>query len=192
MPKSNDLYQICTADFFAASNGQKVAGRGCRNGCRGWLLCGAFTQKRPTPAAKDSEPGDWNLWYYLGATRAQLKEIAPAIEAFAKACSPAPHEARVYFGLGLLYMQKGDADKVLGAYRGGLAQDSTDAGANQNYALLLMRSGNFGEAVKPLPRLKGIPTRFPRAISEFENLVQQRPNSSRVQYFLGCSFPGSG
>jgi hypothetical protein len=39
------IYVKIVRSFFAALNGQKVLGRGCRNGFNGWLLCGAFTQK---------------------------------------------------------------------------------------------------------------------------------------------------
>jgi Flp pilus assembly protein TadD len=106
--------------------------------------------------ALEAEPRNWNLWFYLGVTRVQLKETGPAIEAFEKARLLAPQEAPAYFGLGLLYMQKGDVDKALEAYRGGLARDPNDIAANQNYALLLMGNGGFREAVEPLLRLKRI------------------------------------
>jgi tetratricopeptide (TPR) repeat protein len=104
--------------------------------------------------ALKAEPRNWNLWYYLGVTRVQLREPGLAIEAFEKARLLAPQEAPAYFGLGLLYMQKGDVDKALEAYRGGLARDPNDIAASQNYALLLMGKGDFREAVEPLLRLK--------------------------------------
>jgi len=84
----------------------------------------------------------------------QLKETGPAVEAFEKARQLAPQETPAYFGLGLLYMQNGEVDKALEAYREGLARDAEDTAANQNYALLLMGKGGFREAVEPLLRLK--------------------------------------
>ena len=119
------------------------------------LQAGRYSQAEgEISRALQTEPRNWNLWYYLGVTRVQLKETGPAIEAFERARLLAPQEAPAYFGLGLLYMQKGDIDKALEAYRGGLARDPTDVAANQNYALLLMGKGGFREAVEPLLRLK--------------------------------------
>jgi Flp pilus assembly protein TadD len=112
----------------------------------------ASAEEELTRAVK-SEPRNWSLWFYLGATRARLKKIGPAIAAFEEARSLAPLSAPIDFNLGLLYMGR-DADRALDRYREGLALDPNDAGANQNYALLLMRKGKFGEAVDPLERLK--------------------------------------
>jgi tetratricopeptide (TPR) repeat protein len=121
------------------------------------LQAGRYSQAEcEISRALQAEPRNWNLWYYLGVTRVQLKETGPAIEAFEKARLLAPQEAPAYFGLGLLYMQKGDIDKALEAYRGGLARDPTDVAANENYALLLMGKGAFREAVEPLLRLKRV------------------------------------
>jgi len=119
------------------------------------LQAGRYSQaEEEISRALQTEPRNWNLWYYLGVTRVQLKETGPAIEAFERARLLAPQEAPAYFGLGLLYMQKGDIDKALEAYRGGLSRDPTDVAANQNYALLLIGKGGFREAVEPLLRLK--------------------------------------
>jgi Flp pilus assembly protein TadD len=106
--------------------------------------------------ALKAEPGNWNLWFYLGVSRARLEKIGPAIQAFEKARSLAPREAPVYFNLALLHMQQGDVDKALEVYREGLNLDPKDEAANQNYALLLMQRGRFREAVEPLQRLKSI------------------------------------
>ena len=121
------------------------------------LQAGRYSQaEEEISQALKAEPRNWNLWYYLGVTRAQLKESGPAMEAFEKARSLAPQEAPAYFGLGLLYMQNGDVEKALQAYRDGLVRDANDIAANQNYALLLMGKGEFREAVEPLVRLKGM------------------------------------
>jgi len=121
------------------------------------LRAGRYSQaEEEISGALETEPANWNLWYYLGVARVQLKESGPAIEAFEKARSLAPQEAPAYFGLGLVYMQKGDNQKALEAYRGGLARDPDDVAANQNYALLLMQKGAYREAVEPLKRLKNL------------------------------------
>jgi cytochrome c-type biogenesis protein CcmH/NrfG len=123
--------------------------------------------------ALKSEPTNWNLWYYLGVARVQLRESGPAIEAFEKARSLAPQKAPAYFGLGLLYMQKGDIEKALEAYRGGLARDPNDVAANQNYALLLTQNGDFRDAVEPLRRLKSLqPDNIPTRATLIEAYVR--------------------
>src|SRR5271157_546596 len=104
--------------------------------------------------ALEAEPANWNLWCDLGLARVRLEENGAAIEAFEHARKLAPQEALAYFGLGLVYMKKGDADKALEAYGLGLARDPDDPAANQNYALLLMQKGNFRDAIEPLKRLK--------------------------------------
>lgn len=119
------------------------------------LKAGRYSQAaQELSRALEAEPRNWSLWYYLGVTRVQLKETGPAAEAFEKARHLAPQEAPAYFGLGLLYMQSGEVDKALEAYRDGLARDANDMAANQNYALLLMGRRDYREAVEPLLRLK--------------------------------------
>jgi tetratricopeptide (TPR) repeat protein len=102
-----------------------------------------------------SEPA-WSLWCDLGLARVQLGESGPAIEAFERARHLAPQKAPPYFGLGLVYMKKGDIEKALEAYRGGLARDPNNVAANQNYALLLMQKHDFRDAVDPLKKLKSL------------------------------------
>jgi tetratricopeptide (TPR) repeat protein len=101
-----------------------------------------------------TDPQNGSLWFSLGATRAQLKEIDPAIEAFEKAVSFLPQKAPAYFDLGRLYIEKNDLAKAEEAYGRGLAFDPSNIPANQNDAILLMRRGEFREALIPLERLK--------------------------------------
>ena len=102
-----------------------------------------------------ADPKNGALWLSLGVTRAQLKELDPAIEAFEKALSLLPGKAHVYFDLGRLYIEKNDLAKAEEAYGRGLALDPSDIPANQNDAFLLMQRGAFREALIPLERLKG-------------------------------------
>jgi tetratricopeptide (TPR) repeat protein len=101
-----------------------------------------------------TDPRNGSLWFSLGVTRAQLKEIDPAIEAFDKALSFLPGKAPVYFDLGRLYIEKNNMAKAEEAYDRGLALDPSNIPANQNDAFLLMQRGAFHEALIPLERLK--------------------------------------
>ncbi len=62
--------------------------------------------------ALKENPQDGSLWFSLGVSRAQLKKIDPAIEAFEKALPLYAEPAAVYFNLGLLYMEKNDLTKA--------------------------------------------------------------------------------
>ncbi len=106
--------------------------------------------------AVKSEPRNWSGWFYLGVTRAQLKETGPAIEALQQARLLAPTQPPIYLNLALLYMEEGKVDEALGMYREGILLDPKNEIANQNYALLLMQRRRFREAVAPLERLKKI------------------------------------
>jgi tetratricopeptide (TPR) repeat protein len=112
--------------------------------------------ERDLSRALKAEPQNWTLWFYLGITRARLKEMQPAVEALERARLLAPREAPIYFNLGLLYLEKSDVQKALQVYREGLALEPTDAATNQNYALLLMQQRMFREAIEPLRRLKTV------------------------------------
>ena len=103
-----------------------------------------------------ADPSNWKLWSNLGVVRIQLGESESAIKAFEKARRLAPQEAPPYFGLGFAYMKTSDYEKALEAYRSGLARDSNDVVANQNYAFLLTQNGNFQDAIEPLKRLKSL------------------------------------
>src|SRR5262245_54910675 len=90
------------------------------------------------------------LWSHLGLAHERLNEIEPAIAAFHKALTLAPRDAQLHFHLGRLYGRKGVVPNALEEYRKGLALDPTDLAGNENYALLLMRTGNHKEAIGPL------------------------------------------
>jgi tetratricopeptide (TPR) repeat protein len=104
--------------------------------------------------ALPSHPNDPALWFYLGASYNGLNQLDLAIDAFEKAHKLAPNQAQVSFDLGLIYWRKGNIGKAKEAYSRGLAQDLSDQEAFQNYALLLMKTGESENAIDPLLRLK--------------------------------------
>ncbi|MFN8008807.1 MAG: tetratricopeptide repeat protein [Terriglobia bacterium] len=90
----------------------------------------------------------------LGFAHGQLNEFDPAITAFEKVQALAPKDTATYFNLGLLYWRKGDISKALELYRKGLELNPNDVAGNENYALLLMGTENYQEAIVPLQRVK--------------------------------------
>lgn len=107
--------------------------------------------------AVQQDPKDGALWFHLGASCAELNELDEAIAAFEHARVLAPRQADTYFNLGLVYWRKGNLTKAKETYRAGLALRPGETSALQNYALLLMKTGDYKTAISPLQKLKNDP-----------------------------------
>lgn len=119
------------------------------------LRAGRYSEARDKiRQALKTDPRNPALWSYLGLADAYLNQLDSAIDDFQKVISLTPKQPRVYFDLGLLYAHKGDLGKAAEAYRRGLEMDPGDLDATRDYALLLLKSGKFREAVRPLEKLK--------------------------------------
>jgi len=113
--------------------------------------------RRVLTLAVKAAPNDGAFWFHLGVSCAELKDVDAAIRAFEKARALSPNRAEVYFSLGLEYWHRGDVGKAKEAYRAGLALDPKNTQALQNYALLLMKTGEHSKAIDPLRKLKEDP-----------------------------------
>lgn len=113
--------------------------------------------RRLLSEATQLSPRDPALWFHLGVTCSALNQVDDAIRALEKAHELAPERAEVDFNLGLLYWKRGDIGKAKNAYRDGIALDGSQPGALQNYALLLMKTGESQLAIDPLLALKKVP-----------------------------------
>ncbi|MFN7996098.1 MAG: tetratricopeptide repeat protein [Bryobacteraceae bacterium] len=113
--------------------------------------------RRVLSEAVQAAPKDAALWYYLGVSCAELKDVDASVKAFEKARVLAPKRAEIYFALGLEYWHNGDLAKAKETYRTGLAIDPHESRALQNYALLLMKTGEYQDAIQPLGVLKTAP-----------------------------------
>jgi Tfp pilus assembly protein PilF len=113
--------------------------------------------RRVLTLAVKAASNDPALWFHLGVSCAELKDVDAAIRAFEKARVLAPNRAEVYFSLGLEYWHRADVGKAKESYRTGLTLDPKNTQALQNYALLLMKTGEPEEALGPLLKLKAVP-----------------------------------
>jgi enediyne biosynthesis protein E4 len=104
-------------------------------------------------AVKES-PSDPSLWFYLGASYSELREVNRAIAAFEQSRALDSRKADTHFNLGLLYWRRGDLAKAKRAYRSGLRLEPGETTAQQNLGLLLMKTGQYQEAVPLLLSLK--------------------------------------
>ncbi len=107
-------------------------------------------------AALKYAPQDAGLWAYLGLAEGSLNNVPGAIADLERARSLSPKDPQILFDLGLLYRRDGNAKRARELYRQGLAIQPDDAGANQNYALLLMEAGRYNEAMAPLRQLRAL------------------------------------
>jgi len=119
---------------------------------------GQFAEaRRLLTKAVQISPKDPALWFHLGVSCSELNQVDEAIDALEKARKLAPDKAEVDFNLGLQYWKQGDVGKAKAAYRAGLALDPRQTGALENYALLLMKTGESEKAIEPLLSLKKVP-----------------------------------
>ncbi len=107
--------------------------------------------------AVQQDPKDGALWFHLGVSCAEVNELDEAIAAFERARILAPGQADTYFNLGLVYWRKGNVLKAKESYRAGLSLRPKETSALQNYALLLMKTGDYKAAMVPLQHLKNDP-----------------------------------
>ncbi len=107
-------------------------------------------------SALTSNKNDPSLWFYLGVSCNGLNQFEEAINAFETAHKLAPNVPEVSFDLGLLYWRKGNVGKAKAAYENGLARSPNDHAALQNYALLLIKTGEPGKAINYLLTLKAL------------------------------------
>jgi tetratricopeptide (TPR) repeat protein len=129
-------------------------------------------------AALKYAPQNAGLWAYLGLVEGSLNDIQGAIADLEKARSLSPKDPQILFDLGLLYRRNGNAERAREMYQQGLLLQPGDAGANQNYALLLMEAGQFDRAMAPLQRLRTIE---PGSVSVRVSLIECAFKAKREQ-----------
>jgi enediyne biosynthesis protein E4 len=122
---------------------------------RAALQRGDFAQARKILLrAVKASPRDASLWFHLGVSCSELKDDDQAIKAFEQARALAPRMPDIYMNLGLSYWHKGDLGKAKEAYRAGLLLNPTDSTGLENYSFLLMKTGQYKEAIAPLLVMK--------------------------------------
>ncbi len=138
--------------------------------------------KRLFSFATKTNPKDPAAWFYLGVTCSELNELDAAVQDLERAQHLAPNRAEVDFNLAPLYWRTGDIAKAKQAYRAGLAISSNDPDALQNYASLLMKTGENDKAIAPLLALKNVAgVALPARVSLIECYLktENRPGAER-------------
>jgi len=86
-------------------------------------------------------------WTQYGMALANLKQWDQAIECYRNALKTQPNDPVVLTNLGEAFFGKGDAAGAMQAYRQAIAAQSGYLDASTNLAILLMRAGDFDEAI---------------------------------------------
>lgn len=133
-------------------------------------------------SAAKANPRDPAAWFYLGVACSELNELDAAVADLERAQHLAPNRAEVDFNLALLYWRTGDVAKAKQTYRAGFAISPNDLDALQNYASLLMKTGENDKAIAPLLVLKGLAgVALPARVSLIECYLKtdNRPSAER-------------
>lgn len=160
-PLLSNPHQIGTLpeQYLPASDQQAGDSTVLRKQAKAAFDRGDFVEaRRILSLAVKSDPQDASFWLYLGVACRQLGEVDQAIAAFEHARTLAPRQPEIYFDLGLLYWKRGDLGNAKRAYRAGLALNPKALSALQNYALILMKTGEYESAIGPLIKLKSEPS----------------------------------
>lgn len=116
---------------------------------------------RALDMAKESNPSDENILYYIGQFNLQLKDTAAALQAFDEYLTRSPADRDVLFTQGLIYLEGdkfGDWNKAAEKFGTIKDNDPDDGAAWINYGIALIRLGKNEEgatAVKKGEKLSG-------------------------------------
>ena len=110
----------------------------CINLGGAYVMCGRHKKAIPIlEAARDAEPGNAMIWINLGAAYlgnpilATSEQQARAIEAFEKALQINPAAPNVHYNLGLVFVDLGDRDLAVAAFRRAVEVNPCDRHARQ-------------------------------------------------------------
>jgi tetratricopeptide (TPR) repeat protein len=111
---------------------------------------------------------------YLGLSRLQLQQHAPAEEAFRKALEIDPNYAQAHYGLGLALGYLGQRDKAIESLQKAVDIDPQNAYAHYHLALGLNQSGAKDRAILHLQRFLDLLPDAPEAPQVRQLLSQLR------------------
>jgi len=115
----------------------------CINLGGAYVMCGRHRKAIPIlEAARDAEPGNAMIWINLGAAYlgnpilATAEQQLRAIDAFEKALQINPAAPNVHYNLGLIFVDRGDRDLAVAAFRRAMEINPSDCDARQWVAKL--------------------------------------------------------
>ncbi len=110
----------------------------CINLGGAYVMCGRHKKAIPVlEAARDAEPGDAMIWINLGAAYlgnpilATAEQQVRAIAAFEKALQIDPTAPNIHYNLGLIFLDRGDRDLAVAAFRRAMEVNPFDRDARR-------------------------------------------------------------
>jgi len=110
----------------------------CINLGGAYIMCGRHKKAIPVlEAARDAEPCNAMIWTNLGAAYlgnpvlATAEQQRRAIDAFETALQISPAAPNVHYNLGLIFVDRGDRDLAVAAFRGAVEVNPFDRDARQ-------------------------------------------------------------
>jgi len=110
----------------------------CINLGGAYVMCGRHKKAIPIlQAARDAEPGNAMIWINLGAAYlgnpvlATVEQQGQAIDAFEQALQIDPTAPNVHYNLGLIFVDRGDRDLAIAAFRRAVEVNPFDRDAHR-------------------------------------------------------------
>lgn len=110
----------------------------CINLGGAYIMCGRYKKAIPIlEAARDAEPGNDMIWTNLGAAYlgnpllATAEQQRRAIDAFEKALQINPAAPNIHYNLGLIFVDRGDRELAVAAFRRAVEVNTSDRDARQ-------------------------------------------------------------
>lgn len=105
--------------------------------------------------AKDSNPDDENIIYYIGQFNLQLKDTAAALSAFDEYLTKVPDDGIVLAMQGVIYLEGekfADLNKAIEKLRAAKDADTTNGAFWTNYGIALLRNGQNEEGAAAMAK----------------------------------------
>lgn len=110
------------------------------------------------------------VYYQLGDQQNAVKELSQAVRGF-QFPSQKPDQVKALKALGSVYLSQNDLSSAYNAYTRALTLDPKNKGLKMDLAVILMKSGQLGNAIR-----------------EFEALLYQDPGNLQLNAYLGAAY----
>jgi len=165
-PKTSisESYALLTAD---ANDAQSFYDKGLKELWQeNWSVALTYFQK-----AKEKNPQDANVWFYLGYCYGSLGRYEEAIYAYKQAIRIKPDDAEAHYNLGVAYGTLGRGQNEIESYKQAIRIKPDYAEAHYNLGIAY---GNLG--------------RWQEAVESFKQAIRIKPDFADAHYNLGVTY----
>ncbi len=169
-----------------------------------WSAALTYFQK-----AKEKNPQDADVWFYLGVTYSSLNRHQDAVEAFKQTIRIKPDYADAHYNLGVVYGDLGRWQDEIEAYKQAIKVKPDYAGAHYNLGAAYSNLGRYQDAIdscKQAIRIKpdfaeahynlGVVyselSRYQDAVEAYKQAIRLKPDYADAHYNLGAAYGSLG